>query len=82
MTFGTFHQRVPLLPIQLIEIHCIAGTIHPESFYNVLLHVVPIALTNVLCSGNENTISECSFDIYDDNKCDHFDDAIVNCNSK
>ena len=58
---------------------CIAGTVHPESFYNRILRVVPIALTNVMCTGNETTISECSFDIYDDNECDHFDDVIVNC---
>ena len=59
-------------------IHCIAGTVHPESFYSIL-PVVPIALTNVMCTGNETTISECSFDIYDDNECDHSSDVIVNC---
>ena len=55
---------------------------HPERFYNLPLPVVPIGITDLVCTGNETTLSECSFNIYDDNECDHIHDVIVNCNRK
>ena len=62
---------------------CIPGTVHNERFYNVFLYVVPIALTNMMCTGNENAISECSYKRVDGNHgCTHRDDMIVNCFGK
>ena len=65
-----------------VLIYCLAGTVHPERFYNQLLPVVPIGITDLVCTGNETTLSECSFNIYDGNECDHIHDIIVNCNRK
>ena len=65
-----------------VLIYCLAGTVHPESFYNQLLPVVPIGITDLVCTGNETTLSECFFNIYNDNECVHINDVIVNCNRK
>lgn len=62
--------------------YCTEGKLHSEEDYGIILPVVPIALTDVVCTGNETALSECSFNIYDGNECDHNKDVIVNCNSK
>ena len=46
----------------------------------VLEDLVPIRLTNVVCAGNETSLSECSFDgVNGDPTCTHADDVIVGC---
>ena len=42
--------------------------------------LVPIRRTNMMCVGNELSISECSFDGGDgDDTCTHADDVIIIC---
>ena len=46
----------------------------------VLDDLVPIRLTNVVCVGNETSLSDCSFDgVNGDPTCTHADDVIVRC---
>ena len=41
---------------------------------------MPIRLTNVVCVGNETSLSECSFDgVNGDPTCTHGDDVIISC---
>ena len=70
-------------PVYSCNISILTGTVHPESYYDVFLHVVPIALTNMTCTGDVNTISECSYDEVDaDYGCTHREDIIVGCYGK
>ena len=50
---------------------------------DTFISIVPITRTNMVCTGTEVTISECSFDGVDgDPFCDHGDDLIVVCSCK
>ena len=45
-----------------------------------LSNIVPIALTNMVCSGYEDTIMECSSQqVVEDTNCDHGHDLIISC---
>ena len=57
------------------------GLLFVESFFDVYLSdLVPIQQTNMMCNGNESSLSECTFDGLDgDHTCTHEDDAIVFC---
>ena len=45
--------------------------------------VIPITRTNMMCTGDEDTISQCSFDGVDgDPTCTHEDDLIIVCTRK
>lgn len=57
------------------------GSLFTESNFAFLLDgLVPIRKTNVMCVGNENSLSECSFDGSDgDPTCTHRDDVIITC---
>ena len=45
-----------------------------------LLHLVPIKRTNVVCRGDESSLSECMFDGPEgDETCEHEDDIIIIC---
>ena len=59
----------------------IAGIFFTENDYSFLLDgLVPIRRTNVVCTGNETSFSECYFDGADgDETCTHENDAIVAC---
>ena len=47
---------------------------------NILDGLVPIRLTNVVCAGNETSLSDCSFDgVNGDPTCTHADDVIIRC---
>ena len=58
-----------------------SGLLFTESGLDILLgSLVPIRLTNVVCAGNETSLSECSFDgVNGDPTCTHADDVIVVC---
>ena len=54
-----------------------------ESDINLIFSVVPIARTNMMCTGNEDTLSECRYSGVDGNRnCDHSYDIIVSCIGK
>lgn len=54
-----------------------------DHFELVIADVVPIALTSILCSGNESSLSECTFTEYvDDHSCTHQNDIIIECAGK
>ena len=54
-----------------------------EGDLNFILSLVPITRTNMVCTGFETAISECSFDGADGNSlCDHSNDIIVVCSRK
>ena len=61
-----------------------AGTVFVErNFTGIILHIVPIARTNMVCTGNENTLSQCGYSGVDGNPdCDHSYDIIVDCIGK
>ena len=43
-----------------------------------VFYPVPIARTNVMCTGLENAVSKCGFDGCTGNPdCDHFDDIFI-----
>ena len=43
-------------------------------------HLVPIKRTNVVCGGDESSLSECVFDGPEgDETCEHEDDIIIIC---
>ena len=42
----------------------------------------PIHLDNVLCSGDEHALLDCSFPSFGDHNCDHSEDAGVICGGK
>ena len=49
----------------------------------ILQIVVPIAWTNMMCTGAEDSLSQCSFDGVDgDPTCTHADDIILVCTCK
>lgn len=51
-----------------------------EGDFDFALSLVPITRTNMVCSGFENALSECSFNGADGNSlCDHSDDIILIC---
>ena len=60
------------------------GMVYVESdFTDNILRVVPIARTNMVCSGNENTLSECRYSGVDGNpSCEHDFDILVDCIGK
>ena len=48
-----------------------------------IFRVVPIARTNMVCSGNEDTLSECRYSGVDGNpSCDHYSDIFIRCIGK
>ena len=55
-----------------------------EDDFELLIHnVVPIALTSIVCGGNESSLSECTFTEYTDGpSCTHKNDIIIQCGSK
>ncbi|CAI8021146.1 Neurotrypsin, partial [Geodia barretti] len=57
------------------------GSLFRESDFAFLLDgLVPIRRTNVVCAGNEDSLSECSFNGADgDPTCTHRDDVIIMC---
>ena len=61
-----------------------AGRLYVESYFtNNILRVVPIARTNIVCSGNENTLSECRYNGVDGNSaCEHNFDILIRCDGK
>ena len=60
-----------------------AGRLYVESNFTNILRVVPIARTNMVCNGNENTLSECRYNGVDGNPdCDHFYDILISCDGK
>ena len=60
-----------------------AGVIYLQSNLTVIYRVVPIARTNIVCNGNEDTLSECRYSGGDGNPaCDHSYDIIVRCVGK
>ena len=61
-----------------------AGRLYVESNYtNKLFSVVPIARTNMMCNGNEDTLSECRYNGVDGNPdCDHKFDIFIRCTGK
>ena len=64
-------------------VNCFAGFAVVEGELSFVLSLVPIALTNMMCTGFENAISECSSDGVGGNPdCDHFDDILIACASK
>ena len=57
----------------------------PERYYydKNFPYVVPIALTDMTCSGDETAISECSYKVVSgNNACNHMDDIMVHCFGK
>ena len=61
----------------------VSGSLFRESDFAFLLDgLVPIRRTNVVCAGNEDSLSECSFDRANgDPTCTHRDDVIIMCAS-
>ena len=61
----------------------LSGSLFRESDFAFLLDgLVPIRRTNVVCAGNEDSLSECSFNGADgDPTCTHRDDVIIMCAS-
>ena len=59
----------------------ISGLLYTELTLDVLLlHLVPIKRTNVVCRGNESSLSECMFDGPEgDETCGHKNDSIIIC---
>ena len=59
------------------------GEASVESDYSFSLPLIPITRTNMMCSGLENALSECSFNGTNGNPdCDHSDDMLVICECK
>ena len=59
------------------------STILVERDLDYLLSLVPIAQTNMMCTGNEDTLSECRYSGADGNPaCDHTYDILVDCIGK
>ena len=54
-----------------------------DHFGLVINNVVPIALTSIVCGGNESSLSECTFTEYaDGHSCTHQNDIIIECGGK
>ena len=54
-----------------------------DHFGLFITDVVPIALTSIVCNGNESSLSECTFTEYtDDHSCTHQNDIIIKCDGK
>ena len=61
----------------------LAGTVYVQRNFTIIHRVVPIAWTNMVCTGNEDTISECRYSGVDGNlNCDHSYDIALRCNGK
>ena len=60
------------------------GSVFVESDTGGILQtIVPITRTNMMCTGFEDAISQCSFDGVDgDPTCDHTDDIVLVCSGK
>lgn len=61
-----------------------SGLLFTESTLDTLFRsIVPIKITNMVCTGNESSLSECSYDGPDgDTSCTHGDDVVIRCASK
>jgi hypothetical protein len=60
--------------------HAATGRLYVESYFDTILRVVPIARTNMVCSGNENALSECRYSRVDGNpSCKHNYDILIGC---
>ena len=61
-----------------------AGLVSVEmNYFDEPFNVVPIVWANVVCNGNENILSECSYnEVAGDPICDHSHDIFINCASK
>ena len=56
------------------------GVAYVEGDFSIALPLIPITRTNMMCSGLENALSECSFNGTNGNPdCDHSDDIITFC---
>ena len=53
-----------------------------DDFGLLISNVVPIALTSIVCGGNESFLSECTFTEYDGHSCTHKNDIIIECGGK
>ena len=60
-----------------------SGLVYEErDITGILQSVVPITRTNMMCTGYEDTISQCSFDGADGDTCTHKNDIIIFCTRK
>ena len=61
----------------------ITGFVREESRYRRDLEVVPIIWTNLMCEGNEESITNCSYSELDENhNCIQDNNIIVSCYCK
>ena len=69
--------------IMMINLVLSVGVGLVESDHGFALSLVPITRTNMMCTGFENSISQCSFDGATGNSdCDHSDDILIICSRK
>ena len=48
--------------------------------FTIILRVIPIAWTNIMCTGNEDTLSECRYSgVAGNPACNHSYDIVVSC---
>ncbi|CAI8052103.1 Deleted in malignant brain tumors 1 protein [Geodia barretti] len=60
--------------------HAANGTLFLERILSFVPPLIPITRTNMVCSGNETNLANCSFDgVYGDANCQHRDDLFITC---
>ena len=59
-----------------------SGPVYSLSDFSVTLPIVPILLDNVVCTGNETSLVQCSHNGFNEHNCYHSEDIVLMCVGK
>ena len=78
--------RHMLLHMQLVAIiydfYVTLGLIFHLGQFDATLSNIPILLDNVICTGNERSLLQCSHNGFNKHNCDHYEDIVIECVGK
>ena len=71
-------ETIMIFHSQCVSNH-LSGLIFSLSDFDVTLSDIPILLDDVICSGNETSLVQCSHDGYSNHDCSHSEDIVLAC---